>query len=333
MTEGKYIIFLLLLLPGLPLLYFFLSRLFTKLLFRKPMDLSAITPEKNKVQAPAKADEEKEKNMVPLEEAMAVAEKSESRVLVLDIVRRDISQSLSTILLALNSSDSEVAHYAASILQDSLGTFRENVNRLWNMILDLEAGLVLADVPEKGLVFGTVEREAAERKENRHRRVHTESPLKEQLQGHVAPLSSRRDEQVKRREAVEQEMVLAKELISDMGAVLKQKVFTEPEQAAFLRQMELLMKLVDFRDIPGVEVLTTVCAEETRSGMYDEAEVWCRRMRELYPDALDTWKCSLHLAYEKEDYGTFRKWLEEMKHTDVELDEEMVGMIRFFGKR
>lgn len=250
------------------------------------MDLSAITPEKNKVQAPAKADEEKEKNMVPLEEAMAVAEKSESRVLVLDIVRRDISQSLSTILLALNSSDSEVAHYAASILQDSLGTFRENVNRLWNMILDLEAGL-----------------------------------------------SSRRDEQVKRREAVEQEMVLAKELISDMGAVLKQKVFTEPEQAAFLRQMELLMKLVDFRDIPGVEVLTTVCAEETRSGMYDEAEVWCRRMRELYPDALDTWKCSLHLAYEKEDYGTFRKWLEEMKHTDVELDEEMVGMIRFFGKR
>ena len=324
---------IMLLIPVLGPFYYFCTWLFGKAFFKRPMDFDAIRPEKEKKEAPSKANEEKEKNMVPLEEAMAVAEKSESRVLVLDIVRRDISRSLSTILLALNSSDSEVAHYAASILQDSLGTFRENVDRMWNMILDLEAGLVLADVPEKGLVFSTEEREEAERKENRHRRVRAESPLREYLNGHVAPLSIWKDEQVQRRERLTQEMALARELITDMGAVLRQKVFTEPEQKAFLRQMELLMELIDFRDIAGAEELNAVCTEETRAGMYDEADVWCGLLLQLYPGELDTWKCALRLSYARGDYATFRSRMEELKQSDVELDEEMIGRIRFFQRQ
>ena len=46
---------------------------------------------------------------------------------MLNVIRGDYQDSLSSINLALNSEDSETAHYAASILQDVLNNFRSQV--------------------------------------------------------------------------------------------------------------------------------------------------------------------------------------------------------------
>lgn len=46
---------------------------------------------------------------------------------MLNVIRGDYQNSLSSINLALNSEDSETAHYAASILQDVLNNFRSQV--------------------------------------------------------------------------------------------------------------------------------------------------------------------------------------------------------------
>ena len=45
----------------------------------------------------------------------------------MNVIRGDYRNSLSSIALALNSEDSETAHYAASVLQDVLSEFRSNV--------------------------------------------------------------------------------------------------------------------------------------------------------------------------------------------------------------
>lgn len=68
-----------------------------------------------------------ERNMVSLEEALEVTDKKSLRTLMLNVIRGDYQNSLASINLALNSEDSETAHYAASILQDVLNDFRSKV--------------------------------------------------------------------------------------------------------------------------------------------------------------------------------------------------------------
>ena len=65
--------------------------------------------------------------MVALEEALEVSDKKSLRTLMMNVIRGDYKHSLSAIALALNSEDSETAHYAASVLQDVLSDFRSQV--------------------------------------------------------------------------------------------------------------------------------------------------------------------------------------------------------------
>lgn len=122
--------------PVLGVFYFLVSWLLFRLVFRRPVDLSDVVFSKERVESAAKADEELERNFVPLEEAIAVTDKRNLRELMLNIVRGDIQQSLATISLALNSEDSETSHYAASVLQGALNDFRMNVQKDRQMIAE-----------------------------------------------------------------------------------------------------------------------------------------------------------------------------------------------------
>ncbi len=151
-----------LLCPLLGPCFFLLGWLIRKLFFRKPVDLEDVIFSKQRTKQYMKADEERERNIVPLQEAMAVTSKIETRNLVLQVVRRDIRDSLMTIQQALNSDDSEVSHYAASILQDSLGNFRDDTRKMYEMILTLERKLQESDDPENQKIIRTKRREELE---------------------------------------------------------------------------------------------------------------------------------------------------------------------------
>ena len=58
--------------------------------------------------------------MAPLEESLAVSDKRNMRMLMLNVIRGDMQKSLESITMALNSEDSETSHYAASVLRDEL---------------------------------------------------------------------------------------------------------------------------------------------------------------------------------------------------------------------
>ena len=109
--------------------FFAMARLFYRIFFFEPVDLDGVIFSKERVRTFIRADEESERNMVPLEEAIEVANTDELRNLMMNIVRGDIQKSLATIALALNSEDTETAHYAASVLQDALNDFRVTVQK------------------------------------------------------------------------------------------------------------------------------------------------------------------------------------------------------------
>ena len=108
------------------------------LFFHREVDLGDVVFSKERVESIERADEDQERNMVPVEEAIRVTDRENLRNLMLNVVRSDVQKSLATISLALNSEDSETAHYAASILQEVLNEFRGNVQKIYQQIKDSE---------------------------------------------------------------------------------------------------------------------------------------------------------------------------------------------------
>lgn len=120
---------IMLLCPVTGIVVFFVSYIAFLLFFHKEVDLADVVFSKDRVEKVLHADEDRERNLVPVEEAIEVTDTDNLRTLMLNVVRGDIRQSLSTIAMALDSEDSETAHYAASILQDALNDFRINVQK------------------------------------------------------------------------------------------------------------------------------------------------------------------------------------------------------------
>lgn len=114
--------------------FFFFSYLFFKIFFSKPVDLADVVFSKERVRTFVHAEEDRERNMVSLEEAIEITDTDDLRSLMMNVVRGDIQQSLASISLALNSEDTETAHYAASVLQDALNDFRMNVQKQQKLI-------------------------------------------------------------------------------------------------------------------------------------------------------------------------------------------------------
>lgn len=134
----KFIIMLLC--PVVGPVFFGAGHLLFRFVFRQDVHLEDVIFSKERVRTNERADEERERNIAPLEEALAVSDKESLRDLMLNVIRGDIHNSLAAISLALNSQDSETSHYAASVLQDELNDFRGNVQKIWREIEKEEEG-------------------------------------------------------------------------------------------------------------------------------------------------------------------------------------------------
>lgn len=121
---------IMLLCPVVGLLFFIVSYLFYKIIFWTVPDLEDVIFSKERVKIQLKTDEERVRNMVPLEEALAVNEKKDLRMVMMNMVKGEIQDSLAAIALALDSEDSESSHYAASVMTDELNEFRTKVQNI-----------------------------------------------------------------------------------------------------------------------------------------------------------------------------------------------------------
>lgn len=122
--------------PIVGILYFFLA--FLKYHFVKlgERDLTDVEFSKKRHVPRVKADEERERNIVAVEEAILVSDQEKKRANMLNVLLGETDESYSAIALALDSDDSEVAHYAASFLQSKMDTFREKVRKTQQKIAE-----------------------------------------------------------------------------------------------------------------------------------------------------------------------------------------------------
>ena len=63
-------------------------------------DLEDVIFSKERIKTHLKADEERERNMVPIEEALAVSDRKNLRMLMMNVIRGDLKDSLESIMLA-----------------------------------------------------------------------------------------------------------------------------------------------------------------------------------------------------------------------------------------
>ncbi len=129
---------IMLLCPVVGVLYFSLGTVIRRILMRRDVDLEDVIFSKERVRTVLHADEESDRNMIPMEEALAVSDRSSLRRLMLNLIRGDVQNMLHSISLGLNSEDSETAHYAASVLRDELSNFRVTVRALYEQIMGKE---------------------------------------------------------------------------------------------------------------------------------------------------------------------------------------------------
>ena len=129
-------IIFMLLAPIVGPLFLILSELFHRTILRSNADLSDVIFSKERVKTHAKADIDTERNIVPVEEALNITDKGSMRELMLSVIRGDVSKSLKAISMALDSEDSEVSHYAASVLGDEVNAFNESVTKAYNQMQD-----------------------------------------------------------------------------------------------------------------------------------------------------------------------------------------------------
>lgn len=115
--------------PVVGVLYFLISFLKYHVWDMDQRDLSDVVFSKQRHKPRVKADENRERNIVSVEESILVSDQDKKRTNMLNVLLGETDESYSAIAQALDSDDSEVAHYAASFLQTKMDTFRENVRK------------------------------------------------------------------------------------------------------------------------------------------------------------------------------------------------------------
>lgn len=245
-----------------------LGELFFRLFFAQAMDLDDVIFSKDRVKTYLHPDEERERNLVSVEEALAITDKENLRELMLNVVRGDVRNSLASLSMALNSEDSETAHYAASVLQDILNDFRANVQKRYQEILQGSDNRVL----------------------------------------------------------------LAAELIDYMNQVLEQKVFTRLEQKSMTDLMEQVCEILYKED---KEKMMSSHYEAVSMRLldvrdYEKCRKWCERAAVQYPGVLSSYTCRLKLYFSCEDRENFFQVLDELKKSNIVIDNETLEMIRVF---
>ena len=107
---------------------------FYKLLYWREVQLADVLFSKDRIEPQMPVDEQRESNLAPVEEAVTVMDRNDLRDMMLNVVRGNVSASAPAIAMALESSDSEASHYAATALQSLLDEFRTTVQENYERI-------------------------------------------------------------------------------------------------------------------------------------------------------------------------------------------------------
>ena len=125
---------IMLLCPLLGAAFLLFGRILCRVVYRRKAQLADVLFSKERIRPQMPAQEERESNLVPVEEAVAVMDRNNLRDMMLNVVRGNVRASAPAIAVALKSSDPEASHYAATALQSLLNEFRTTVQKNYERI-------------------------------------------------------------------------------------------------------------------------------------------------------------------------------------------------------
>ena len=352
-----------LLFPVIGPIYFFLGWILRKVFFHKPVDLADVIFSKDREKTLLKADELSESNILPIKDAVSVVDKHNARVLMLEVLRHDVRKSLSSLFLALNSDDSEISHYAASVLQSELGKFRIGVQKIASDIDETEAEirqLEKYDGEKKtpdGVEYskridnsGGSDTEELKQEEDRFKGREKEerefifADLSDKLeesedfnrhkasayeQGMRAYYGDEAVETTIRQKLIDQ-AESAHELIDTIFEVLRQNVLSELESIRFTELLDRMARLLEKRDALSADEMARTAECWRLRKNYEKCAEWSDRLFFVYPESLEAFSTRLKLLYDTGNRERFFATLDEMKRNGVPLDHEMMEMVRIF---
>jgi hypothetical protein len=301
------------------------------------VDLEDVVFSKDRVKQIVKADEEREKNVVPIQEALAVSDNTNLRSLMLNVIKGNIEQSLSSISLALDSEDSETSHYAASVLSKELNEFRLNVRKLQQEVKKEdeenledtshrdEYGVLLINYMDKFLkqhVFTNVEQEYF---------VKIMADTGEMVY----------QDEIERKENTAKEEALRLE--EEKRLLQEQKNMKEIEKAKYklkerAKQIEPMFRARGVKQIEeeakpitlNEQQYSSIALRLIESKDYVNARVWCERSLQDFPNVLSSYQCMMKLLFLLEEKEEFLKVLHRLKKSGITIDNETLEMIRIF---
>jgi hypothetical protein len=344
--------------------YFILGWLLRKIFFHKPVDLTDVIFSKEREEILLKADEDGESNLAPVDDAVTVFDTENARALMLRVLRTDIRRSLGSISRGLESGDSEIAHYAASMLQAELGKFRSGVQQAEEEIDRIEEELQAAEAqegalktaageafsahlagkaeqPEDDSGFAESDLEKAQAKEERHtlfadlsdKLEDSEDYDRHEASAHEQGLRAfygDEDQERTVRQKLQSQADTARELIWDIHEVLNQKVLSDMESARMAALADRMALLLLKRDTLTEGEMAAVAQCHLLLGDHGRCGEWCERLEHVYPGSLEAFSAKLKLLYGMGRREEFLDTLERMKQTGVPLDHEMLELVRFF---
>lgn len=314
--------------PVVGILFFTVGMLIKIIFFRATVDLEDVIFSKERVKQTVKADEERERNIVPIQDALAVSDKTNLRNLMLNVLKGDISESLAAISLSLDSEDSETSHYAATALSQELNTFRINVRKLQNAInKDIEEnnddtskrdeyGVVLIDYMDKVLkqqVFTKVEQDYFVKimadvgemvyqdelmnKENSLPQNESPEDMDEYETARTERIS---EEKAKRTEPVAR----AREVHLD-----DEDEHSHVNRLSASHYCSIALRLIEIKN-------------------YEDARLWCSRAMDDFPYVLESYQCMMKLLFVLGDNEGFFHVLDRLKESKISIDSQTLEMIR-----
>ena len=263
------ILLIVLVIPVTIIVYYALAFILRKLFFRKKIDLSDVVFSKDKISQVEKSDMEQERNIVAVQEAVAVSDYHNQRALMMNIIRKDMKKSLGSITYALNSEDSETSHYAAAALRDELSEFRNNTHKLYLRIKESKPFDTEACHELVNLIYDTISQDVFRQSEQ-------------------------------------------KSYVWMLEEVLTKMYESAPDEIKDCYYEWIVGFLMDI-------------------GFQDDAYKWCIRAREKIDGRLSPYKCLLRYYYGMDDGENFLKTMDELKKSDIKIDQETLEIFRLFN--
>lgn len=281
---------IMLLCPIVGALYFLFAFLKYRFIRIGKRDLSDVEFSKKRHTARVKADESRERNIVSVGEAILVSDKEKKRANMLNVLLGETDESFSAIALALDSDDSEVAHYAASFLQSKMDTFRDNVRKTKQRIDEGD----MEDEERNKLILKLIRY------------------MNHMLKQKVFTNTEQTDYVAQMEQLCEMMYHNSIEtvMLEDNQRAIGSMTFHTPKSSLTPECYEwLIARITELRE-------------------YDKAELWGNRFFEQYPDLLAAYTLRLKLYFETNRRDKFFEVLKELRASSVAVDSKTLELIR-----